>query len=121
MNKTTTCGSSALKDPHGIRAGVLLESPDWYSIEHSIGFGFKASNNVAEYEAVLARMDLTRIVKAKKVRIKSHFRLVVGKSTGEFEATEESMKKYQEAVWKRMTNFDEINPSLEKEDIMEIK
>lgn len=50
-------------------------------------------------------MDLTWIVKAKKILIKSDSQLVVGQSTGEFESKEEFMKHYKEAVQKRMMNF----------------
>lgn len=52
---------------------VILESPDKYIVEHSIIFGFNASNNVAAYEATLARMDLKKTVKAKRTLIKFDF------------------------------------------------
>src|SRR5438270_8444908 len=90
-------------------AGVVIESTEGLVIEHALRFGFKASNNAAEYEAVLAGLDLAKSAGAKRVHINSDSALVVGQSTGEFEAREESMKKYQEKVRRSMTDFDEVH------------
>src|SRR4051812_47571116 len=93
---------------YGSGAGVVMESPDGYSVEHSIRFGFRTSNNAAEYKAALAGMDLAKIVKVKGILLKLDSRHMVIQSTGEFEAIKESMKQYQEAVKKRMDDFDEV-------------
>ena len=36
------------------RAGIVIITPDGISLEHSFKLGIRASNNEAEYEAVLA-------------------------------------------------------------------
>ncbi|XP_072054745.1 uncharacterized protein [Arachis hypogaea] len=41
-------------NPHGAGAGMLLESSEGIVLEHSLRFSFKASNNQAEYEALIA-------------------------------------------------------------------
>ncbi|XP_072073769.1 uncharacterized protein [Arachis hypogaea] len=41
-------------NPQGSGAGILLESPEGIILEHSLRFSFKASNNQAEYEALVA-------------------------------------------------------------------
>ncbi|XP_072052252.1 uncharacterized protein [Arachis hypogaea] len=41
-------------NPQGSGAGVLLKSSEGVVIEHSLRFSFKASNNQAEYEALIA-------------------------------------------------------------------
>ncbi|XP_072059698.1 uncharacterized protein [Arachis hypogaea] len=41
-------------NPQGSGAGILLENPEGVVIEHSLRFSFKASNNQAEYEALIA-------------------------------------------------------------------
>ncbi|MCI78084.1 gag-pol polyprotein, partial [Trifolium medium] len=46
-------GSSNLR---GSGAGVVLEGPDGVLIEQTLRFDFKASNNQAEYEALIAGM-----------------------------------------------------------------
>src|SRR3954465_8136070 len=89
-------------------AGVVIESPEGLVTEHALRFGFKASNNAAEYEAVLAGLDLAKSAGAKRVHVNSDSALVVGQSIGEFEAREESMKRYQEKVRQSMANFDEV-------------
>ncbi|XP_072087192.1 uncharacterized protein [Arachis hypogaea] len=43
-------------NPHGSGAGILLENAEGVVIEHSLRFSFKASNNQAEYETLLARL-----------------------------------------------------------------
>lgn len=118
MNKTSTkdevdnhlwtINVDGSSNEHGNREGLVLESLEGYSVENSTRFGFKPSNNVFEYEAILAGMDLARTVKARRILIIPDSRFVVGQSIGEFEAREKSMKKYQEAIQKRMMNFDEI-------------
>ncbi|XP_052114155.1 uncharacterized protein LOC127745461 [Arachis duranensis] len=41
-------------NPQGSGAGILLEGPEGINLEHSLRFSFKASNNQAEYEALIA-------------------------------------------------------------------
>ncbi|RDX82530.1 hypothetical protein CR513_36660, partial [Mucuna pruriens] len=46
-------------------AGVILEGPGGVLVEQSLHFDFRASNNQAEYEALLAGMRLARDLEAK--------------------------------------------------------
>src|SRR3954471_19776870 len=80
----------------GSGAGVVLESPEGLLTEHALRFTFRASNNAAEYEAALAAIWLAKAAGAKRLQIKSDSQLVVGQATGEFEAKDEAMKRYQE-------------------------
>ncbi|GAU16655.1 hypothetical protein TSUD_326050 [Trifolium subterraneum] len=50
-------GSSNLR---GSEVGVVLEGPEGVLIEQSLRFTFKANNNQAEYEALIAGMKLTK-------------------------------------------------------------
>lgn len=43
----------------GSGVGLLLESPTGEQLEQSIRLGFPASNNEAEYEAILSSLSLT--------------------------------------------------------------
>ena len=43
----------------GSRAGLILTSPEGIDIEYALRFGFQASNIEAEYEAVIAGLNLT--------------------------------------------------------------
>ena len=49
---------------HGVGVGVLLISSEGHKIPYALGFGFKAINNEAKYEALLAELRLAREVKA---------------------------------------------------------
>ena len=42
----------------GSSAGLILTSPEGIDIEYELRFGFRASNNKAEYEAVIAGLNL---------------------------------------------------------------
>ena len=44
----------------GSGAGIVLEGPNGVLIEQALRFAFKASNNQAEYEALIAGMLLTK-------------------------------------------------------------
>ncbi len=55
----------------GSGAGVILEGPGDVLIEQSLRFEFKASNNQAEYEALIAGMNLAAEMGAENLRAKS--------------------------------------------------
>ena len=55
----------------GVRAGVILISPEGHKIPYELRFGFKATNNEAEYEALLVGLRPMREVKVKRLMISS--------------------------------------------------
>ena len=71
---------------HGSGAGVILEGSNGVLIEQSLRFAFKASNNQAEYEALIAGMLLAREMGGRSLVAKSDSLLVTGQVTGEFQA-----------------------------------
>jgi len=68
----------------GSGAGVNLEGPNGVGIEQSLRFAFKASNNQAEYEALIAGILLAKEMGARVLMAKSDSLLVTGQVTGEF-------------------------------------
>lgn len=52
---------------------MVLKSPDKEWIEHSLRFGFKASNNYIEYKVVIARLELAKKFKAENISTFSAF------------------------------------------------
>ena len=50
-------------------AGVVLRSPKGDEIKCMIRLDFPATNNKAEYEALMAGLDLTKVVRAVSVVI----------------------------------------------------
>ncbi|XP_068504010.1 uncharacterized protein [Phaseolus vulgaris] len=92
----------------GSGAEVILEGPNGVLIEQSLCFAFKASNNQAEYEALIAGMLLAREMGAKSLMAKSDSMLVTGQVTGEFQAKDPQMATYLEYVCTLKTSFAEF-------------
>lgn len=79
----STDGTSGKKECGG---GIVLTSPEGFRMYHTIIFTFNPTNNEAEYEALVGGIRLAKQVGAKKVRIRSNSRLVMGQITSAFEA-----------------------------------
>ena len=77
-------------------------------IEQSLCFAFKASNNQAEYEALIAGMLLAREMGARSLMAKTDSLLVTGQVTGEFQAKDPQMAAYLEYVHTLKTSFAEF-------------
>ena len=58
--------------------GLVIISPDKIIIEKSLRLGFSATNNKAEYEALLVGITMVQKMEGKIVEIFSDSRLVVG-------------------------------------------
>ncbi|KAL0298790.1 UNVERIFIED_CONTAM: hypothetical protein Sradi_6538800 [Sesamum radiatum] len=84
-------GSSTLQ---GSGAGVILETPHGDKIQYALRFSFDASNNEAEYEALLAGGRLAQTAGAKYLRAYSDSQLVVNQVNGDYEAKGEKMIQY---------------------------
>ena len=76
----------------------ILEGPNGVLIEQSLRFAFKASNNQAEYEALIAGVLLAKEMGARVLMAKSDSLLVTGQVTGEFQAKDPQMAAYLEYV-----------------------
>jgi len=95
-------GASNLR---GSGAGIVLEGPEGVLIEQSLRFAFKASNNQAEYEALIAGMLLAKGMGVTKLLVKSDSALVAGQVNGEFQARDPQLAKYLEVVQAIAKNF----------------
>ena len=73
----------------GVR--LVLISAEKVTIEKSLRLDFSATNNEAEYEALLIGMAMIQRMGGKSIKILSDSRLVVGQVKGEFEAKDEIM------------------------------
>ena len=58
--------------------GLILMSPEKITIKKSLKLGFSATNNEAEYEALLVGMTMVQKMGGKAMEIFSNSRLVVG-------------------------------------------
>ena len=78
----------------GSGAGIILEGPNGVLVEQALRFGFRASNNQAEYEALIAGMLLAKEMGAQSLLAKSDSQLVTGQVTGEYQAKDPQMATY---------------------------
>ncbi|KAI5338538.1 hypothetical protein L3X38_017809 [Prunus dulcis] len=78
----------------GCGAGIVLVSPDKVALEYALRFKFQASNNEAEYEALLAGLRLAKEMDARQIQIFSDSQLVVHQVNQEFTAKDASMTAY---------------------------
>ncbi|KAI5327731.1 hypothetical protein L3X38_027127 [Prunus dulcis] len=78
----------------GCGAGLVLVSPDKVALEYALRFNFQASNNEAEYEALLAGLRLAKDMDARQIQIFSDSQLVVHQVNQDFTAKDASMTAY---------------------------
>ena len=78
--------------------GLVLISPEKTVIEKSLRLGFSATNNEAEYKALLQEMAMVQKMGGKIVEMFSDSRLVVGQVKGELEARDARMQEYLSQV-----------------------
>ncbi|XP_027173140.1 uncharacterized protein LOC113772850 [Coffea eugenioides] len=90
----------------GSGAGLLLEDPQGEICSYALRFDFAASNNEAEYEAVIAGLQLARKLGAAHILVYSDSQLVVCQILGEYEAREEAMHRYLSKVLQLVTHFE---------------
>ena len=70
----------------GSEAGLILTSPEGIDIEYAPRFGFQASNNEAEYEAVIAGPNLAHSMEVDQLEVCSDSQLVVRQIEDTYEA-----------------------------------
>ena len=89
----------------GAGAGIVIITPEGIRLEHSFRLGFKASNNEAEYEALIAELNTAFDLGAQDVEVYSDLRLVLNQVHGSFEARNSRMKEYLSVVKQIMGKF----------------
>ncbi|XP_024017454.1 uncharacterized protein LOC112090422 [Morus notabilis] len=89
----------------GLGAGVLLISPDGHKITSAVRFKFKASNNEAKYEALIAGLRLASHLKIERLSVFSDSQLIVGQVKEEYQARGEKMGAYLRKVKEELVKF----------------
>ena len=74
--------------------GLVLVSPEKITIEKSLRLSFSATNNEAEYEALLMGKMMVQKMGGKVVKVFSDSKLVVGQVRGDLEARDPRMQEY---------------------------
>ncbi|KAJ9561688.1 hypothetical protein OSB04_006848 [Centaurea solstitialis] len=98
-------GSSNVR---GCGLGIVLKSSQGGSIVYSVRCEFKATNNEAEYEALIAGLDIALRLGAKQLHVRSDSLLVVNQVNGDFQAKDSKMMSYLKAVKDRIARFEQF-------------
>ncbi|XP_077252348.1 uncharacterized protein LOC143891690 [Tasmannia lanceolata] len=89
----------------GYGVGLVLTGPDNFTLDYALGFGFRASNNEAEYEALLARMNLAVQTSAQRLKAYCDSQLVANQIQGIYGARDKCMIKYLSKVRQLSSKF----------------
>ncbi|XP_074330151.1 uncharacterized protein LOC141667497 [Apium graveolens] len=79
-------------------AGLILKSPDGFTIQTTISFGFSAINNQAEYESLIAGLNLVKTLRIQELNIYSDSQIVVQQTNDEYILKDPVLAKYQALV-----------------------
>ena len=104
---TLTVDGSSNVNRVGIR--LVLTSPEGDLIQQAIRCGFKATNNEAEYEALIAGLNHAKDMGIKKLSIRSDSQLVVNQLLGSYQPRDLKMASYLEHVKVLQPAFEEFD------------
>ncbi|GJS10547.1 reverse transcriptase domain-containing protein [Tanacetum coccineum] len=90
-----TDGSSCI---YGSGAGLILTNPKGMEFTYALRFRFDATNNEAEYEALIARLRIAKQMGVKNLQANVDSRLVANQVNGTYVAKEVDMIRYLEKV-----------------------
>ncbi|XP_074355946.1 uncharacterized protein LOC141695611 [Apium graveolens] len=79
-------------------AGLILISPEGFTIQHAITFAFKATNNQDEYEALIVGLKLEKSLGISKMTVYSDSQIVVKQTSGEYIVKDPTLAQYQTMV-----------------------
>ena len=66
-------------------------APEGDEFQYALTFGFKSSNNMAEYQAIIAGMNLALKMRIEELAIHVDSQLVIKQIQGEYEVKEPSL------------------------------
>ncbi|XP_071712953.1 uncharacterized protein [Rutidosis leptorrhynchoides] len=89
----------------GVGIGLLLVSPNGEEITYAILLKITASNDEAEYEALLAGLGLAKSIDIQQLTAYVDLQPVASQLNGSFEARDTSMQKYLELAKFLVLNF----------------
>ena len=86
--------------------GVVIQTPEEDKIECMIRLDFPTTNNEAEYETLVAGLDLAKAVGAENVVVHYDSQVVTSQINGGYECKNERMKRYLEEVKNRIGSLE---------------
>ncbi|GJX54841.1 reverse transcriptase domain-containing protein [Tanacetum coccineum] len=89
----------------GSGSGLILTSPEGTEFTYALRFQFTASNNEAEYEALIAGLRIATQMRVLNVHVSVDSKLVANQVLGIYVAKEENMIKYLEKAKSLISGF----------------
>ena len=89
--------------------GLVLVFPEKFTIEKSLRLGFSATNNEAEYKALLVGIAMVQRMGKKTVEMFLDSRLIVGQVRGELESRDMRMQGYLSQVRHLQSGYESFN------------
>jgi ribonuclease HI len=90
----------------GSGAGIVLISPEGLVLEQAVRLKFSASNNEAEYEAMLIGLRTAKKLGANHLQIFCDSQLVANQISGEYQARDDRMSAYSTVARTLLAEFD---------------
>ncbi|GJU11861.1 reverse transcriptase domain-containing protein [Tanacetum coccineum] len=89
----------------GSRAGLILTNPEGMEFTYALRFRFDATNNEAEYEALIVGLRIAKQMGVKNLQANVDSRLVANQVNGTYVAKEADMIRYLEKVKTLTSSF----------------
>ena len=90
----------------GLGAGIVLSSPKGDRLRYVLQIHFAASNNVAEYEALVHGLRLAKELGIRRILCYGYSDLVVQQCSGEWDARDSNMASYRFLAQKLSRSFE---------------
>lgn len=94
---------------NGTGLGLVLKSTLGDIVGYSVCCEFKATNNEAEYEALIMGLTTAKDIKIKHIEVNGDSLLIVNHVNGTYEAKDSMMATYLNIIKKLQTSFDTFN------------
>nr|GEW04208.1 zinc finger, CCHC-type [Tanacetum cinerariifolium] len=93
----------------GFGAGLIITNPEGMEFTYALRFRFKATNNEAEYEALIAGLRIAEQMGVKNLYVNADSKLMANQVNGVYVAKEPGMIKYLEKVKNLIGAFKDIS------------
>nr|AAW56896.1 putative polyprotein [Oryza sativa Japonica Group] len=107
-NETWIMAFDGALNSQGAGAGFILTSPSGDQFKHAIHLNFRATNNTAEYEGLLAGIRAAAALGVKRLVVKGDSKLVANQVHKDYKCSNPELSKYLAEVRKLEKRFDGI-------------
>ena len=74
-------------------------------MKYAVSLQFSTTNNEVEYEALIIRLKLAKMLMTRRIVIQANSQLIIEQMKGVYEAREDRIKKYLNLVQKLLPSF----------------